>query len=210
MIPATIPIFPLPNAILFPKVLLPLHIFEPRYRVMIEDALAGEGVIGMVLLRPGYEANYEGRPPVYPVGCAGSIVQADRLANGRFNILLRGTTKFRIAGEDVSRAYRLARVETIAEAVDEGEVAAMSEQRQRLLGILRVILERMGSEARFPSDLPDDELVNGFAQNLDLEPLERQALLERPGVLQRCRALADLLEMRAHAVPGGWERKAVH
>src|SRR5512134_2216313 len=91
MIPSKIPIFPLPNVVLFPKVFLPLHIFEPRYRAMVDDALAGDRIIGMVLLRPGYEANYEGRPPVYAVGCAGSITHAERRDDGRFNIVLHGT-----------------------------------------------------------------------------------------------------------------------
>ena len=74
MLPATIPIFPLPNAVLFPNVFMPLHIFEPRYRAMVSDALAGDRIIGMVLLKPGFEADYEGRPPVYPIGCAGVII----------------------------------------------------------------------------------------------------------------------------------------
>ena len=210
MIPPKIPIFPLPNVVLFPKVLLPLHIFEPRYRTMVEDALAADRIIGMVLLRPGFEANYEGRPPVYPVGCAGTITHAERLEDGRFNIVLRGTEKFRIAGEDVSRDYRLARIEAIAEREDDADVTAMNQQRQRLVGILKTILTRLGSEARFPPDLSDEELVNGFAQNLDLDAIERQALLERPGVLSRCRALADLLEMKAHAAPGGSDGNALH
>ena len=210
MIPSKIPIFPLPNVVLFPKVFLPLRIFEPRYRAMVEDALAGDRVVGMVLLRPGYEANYEGRPPVYAVGCAGDITHSERRDDGRLNIVLRGTEKFRIAGEDVSRAYRLARIEPIAEIDEDAAAAAMVHERQRLLALLKILLARLGSEARFPPDLSDEELVNGFAQNLDLDVLERQALLERPGVLSRCRALADLLEMKAHAVQGGWDGRAVH
>ena len=210
MIPSKIPIFPLPNVVLFPKVFLPLRIFEPRYRAMVEDALAGDRVVGMVLLRPGYEANYEGRPPVYAVGCAGDITHSERRDDGRLNIVLRGTEKFRIAGEDVSRAYRLARIEPIAEIDEDAAAAAMVHERQRLLALLKILLARLGSEARFPPDLSDEELVNGFAQNLDLDVIERQALLERPGVLSRCRALADLLEMKAHAVQGGWDGRAVH
>ena len=175
MIPPTIPIFPLPNAVLFPQVLLPLRIFEPRYRAMVEDALAGERVIGMVLLRPGFEADYEGRPPVYPIGCAGAITHAERLGDGRFNIVLRGTGKFRIVGEDGGLPYRLARIEAVTELASDREGQAMSQQRQRLIEILKSVLQRIGSEARFPPDLTDEELVNGFAQNLELEPLERQA-----------------------------------
>jgi len=78
---------------------LPLHLFEPRYRKMAEDALAGDKVIGMVLLKPGYEADYEGRPPVYPVGCAGLVEQSERLPDGRYNIVLRGQCRFRLGRE---------------------------------------------------------------------------------------------------------------
>ena len=89
MLPGTIPIFPLPNVVLFPNVFLPLHIFEPRYRAMVADALAGDRIIGMVLLQPGYEANYEGRPPVFTIGCGGVITHADPLDDGRYNIVDR-------------------------------------------------------------------------------------------------------------------------
>ncbi len=90
MLPPTIPLFPLPNVVLFPNVYLPLHIFEPRYREMVSDALDGDRIIGMVLLRPGWEGDYEGRPAVYPVGCAGLISHAERLSDGRYNIVLQG------------------------------------------------------------------------------------------------------------------------
>src|SRR5215203_6967938 len=115
MLPATIPIFPLPNVVLFPNVFLPLHIFEPRYREMVADALDGDRLIGMVLLRPGWEGDYEGRPPVFPVGCAGVITHAERLADGRFNIVLRGMEKFRITREEGDKLYRLAHVESVPE-----------------------------------------------------------------------------------------------
>ena len=83
MLPPSIPLFPLPNVVLFPNVFLPLHIFEPRYRTMVSDALEGDRIIGMVLLRSGYEADYEGRPPVYEVGCAGVITHSQPLAPSR-------------------------------------------------------------------------------------------------------------------------------
>ena len=82
MLPPTIPLFPLPNVVLFPGVFLPLHIFEERYRALTRDALAGDRIIGMALLRPGFEGDYAGRPPIYPVGCAGVISHSDRLPDG--------------------------------------------------------------------------------------------------------------------------------
>src|SRR5574341_719860 len=96
MVPSTIPLFPLPNVVLFPNVFLPLHIFEPRYRQMVHQALAGDRLIGMVLLKPGYEGDYEATPAVYKVGCAGTITHVERLADGRFNIVLKGVSKFRV------------------------------------------------------------------------------------------------------------------
>src|SRR5262245_26804387 len=100
MLPPSIPIFPLPSVVLFPNVFLPLHIFEPRYRQMVNDALSGDRVIGMVLLKPGYEAEYDGKPPVYHIGCSGLITHVERLEDGRFNLILRGLGKFTIIGEE--------------------------------------------------------------------------------------------------------------
>src|SRR3982751_2832896 len=132
LLPAFIPIFPLPNVVLFPNVFLPLHIFEPRYRAMVADALKGDRIIGMTLLRPGYEARYDGRPPVYATGCAGLITHSDRRPTGRYDIVLRGREKSRILAEDDSQPYRLAQIEAVPEsmpATDRDEIRA---HRQRL------------------------------------------------------------------------------
>jgi uncharacterized protein len=209
MLPPTIPIFPLPNTVLFPNVFLPLHIFEPRYRSMLSDALEGDRIIGMVLLQPGFEANYEGRPPVYDIGCAGVVTHAERLEDGRFNIVLRGIQKFRITGEDESRAYRLAHVQPLLEQPTAEEAEALRKQRTRLEALLAAAVERAGSGPRFPPAIPDEDLVNALAQYLQLEPLERQALLERDGCLSRCRGLIELLEMKVHA-PRGWDKRSMH
>ncbi len=196
MLPETIPIFPLPNAVLFPNVFLPLHIFEPRYRTMVKDVLEGDRIVGMVLLQPGFEAHYEGRPAVYPVGCAGVITHIERRPDGRFDIVLRGIEKFRITGEDESKPYRLAHVQPIDETIAEADRTAVQRHRQRLEALLAVAAERAGAGPRFPPAVPDEDLVNALAQYLALEPIERQALLERNGVLARCRALIELLEIK--------------
>ena len=88
-------LFPLPNLVLFPHVMQPLHVFEPRYRQMTADALAGDRLIALVLLRPGWEADYEGRPPVFPVACLGHVVADKQLPDGRYNLLLRGLSRLR-------------------------------------------------------------------------------------------------------------------
>jgi hypothetical protein len=188
-LPATIPIFPLPDAVLFPKVSLPLHIFEPRYRAMVADALKGDRIIGMVLLRPGYEADYEGRPPIHPIGCAGVIADVQELPDGRFNIVLDGLVKFRVTDEDRTRSYRLARVSVLPESPNDEERAALRKERQRLESLLP------GAD-RPPREIPDDVVVNTLAQYMDIEPIERQELLELDGPLARSKALIELLETR--------------
>src|SRR5207249_1670234 len=158
-----IPLFPLPNVVLFPNVFLPLHIFEPRYRQMVADALAGDRIIGMVLLRPGYEANYEGRPPIYDIGCAGVITHSQPLSDGRYDIVLRGMEKFSVTSENHSHAYRIGNIESISEAVPPDEVQPLRHQRQRLEAVLAAAIERVRSEPRFPPSVPDEDLVNALA-----------------------------------------------
>jgi hypothetical protein len=189
-LPAVIPIFPLEDAMLFPNASRPLHIFEPRYRAMVADALKGDRIIGMVTLRPGYEANYEGRPPIFPIGCAGLISDVEELPDGRFNIVLRGLTKFRVASEDGSRPYRLASVSAIPEAIDDAGKTTIRAQRQRL----EELLAKSGSDTRIPPEIADQEVIDALAQYLPLEPPERQALLELDGALSRAKALIGVFE----------------
>src|SRR5882672_11065909 len=207
MLPPSIPLFPLPNVVLFPNVFLPLHIFEARYREMVADALAGDRIIGMVLLRPGYQADYEGRPAVYEVGCAGVITHSQPLPDGRFDIVLRGIEKFRVSSEDQSRPYRVGHVQPIPETTTPDEAQPLRYQRQRLEAVLAAAIERIHAEPKFPPSVPDEDLVNALAQYLELDILEHQALLECDGVLARCRVLIDLLEIKVHAPRGGWSGK---
>ena len=194
MLPSEIPLFPLPNVVLFPAAFLPLHIFEHRYRAMVADALKGDRIIGMVLLRAGYEAEYDGRPPIYPIGCAGVITDVEELPDGRYVIVLRGLVKFRVTSEDQTRPYRLARVEAMPEMPNDEQRAALRRQRPRLTALLAEV-GSPGSEPPSPA-LPDEDLVNGVAQHLELDPIERQDLLERNGPLSRSQALIDLLEAK--------------
>ena len=187
-LPDVIPVFPLPDVMLFPNVSRPLHIFEPRYRAMVADALEGDGLIGMVTLEPGYEAEYEGRPPIFPIGCAGRITEVEELPDGRYLIVLRGLVKFRVLDEDRSLPYRLARVEALPELVDDSELTALGELR----GALEAILAAARNGAPAPPALPDEDLVNGIAQYARMDPGERQRLLEAPGPLARAEALVEL------------------
>jgi Lon protease-like protein len=200
MLPSLLPIFPLPTVVLFPNVFLPLHIFEPRYRQMVSEALTGDRLIGMVLLQPGYEADYERAPAVYEVGCAGLITHVERLTDGRFNIVLRGLERFRIIGEEnltTSVPYRRALIAPMAESEAQREAAALRAARQRLEAILAPFLGGTLAERGLPAVMPDEDLINALAQYLELEPIEKQALLERDGPVARCQSLVELLEMKA-------------
>ncbi len=199
MIPPVIPIFPLPSVVLFPNVLLPLHIFEARYRQMLADALAGDRVIGMVLLQSAGESARADHPHVYPVGCAGVITHVEPLTDGRSNIVLRGVTKFRIRSEDGSKPYRLAEVEPIVETVSPSDRERLFAIRNRLEEVVLAAVQRGKRERQFPPDIPDEDLVNALSQYLELEPLERQALLESDGVVTRAKRLLELLEMKVLA-----------
>lgn len=206
MLPPTLPIFPLPNVVLFPGVFLPLHIFEPRYRAMVSDALEGDRLIGMVLLRPGWEGDYDGRPPVYPIGCAGVISHHERLPDGRYNIVLRGLEKFRVLGEDSSKSYRIAQIHPMLETVPAADRDEIRSARRRLESLLVPQPTGRGAESKLPPAMSDEDLVNTLAQYMELEPLEKQALLEREGLLARCRSLIELLEMKMIVSRGEWGR----
>jgi Lon protease-like protein len=210
MLPATIPIFPLPNAVLFPNVFMPLHIFEARYRAMVSDALAGDRIIGMVLLKAGFERDYEGRPPIFPVGCAGVITHSEPLPDGRFNIVLKGLEKFRITAEDSTRTYRLATIDALPEQMTDPERTELRRLRQRVEALLAAAVEREGGDPKFPPAVADEDLVNALAQYTGLEPIERQALLERSSVLERCRGLIELIEMKTIGRGATWKGRAVH
>src|SRR5262245_7550066 len=142
--PVRVALFPLSSVVLFPRVRTPLHIFEPRYRQMAEHALAGERWIGMVTVPPEHVRGLAGDPPVYPIGCAGLISQAQRLPDGRFHIMLDGAFRFRILEEvprSGERLYRVARVERLADTYDDADRERVRALRGRVLELVRSLLE---------------------------------------------------------------------
>jgi len=187
-----VPLFPLPNVVLFPDAYLPLHIFEHRYRTMVHHALDGDRQIGMVVLRDGWQTASLSAPPIYATGCAGAIVHHERLKDGRFNIVLRGTRKFRIRSEERTRAYRQAEVEWMDEALSPARQQQLARLRPRIEALLLPAI--LGGDARVPPTLTDEELVNGISQYLDIDVVEKLALLEKPDPLARGEALVTRLE----------------
>jgi len=198
-LPPTLPLFPLQDVMLFPGVTRPLHIFEPRYRELVIDALDGDRLIGIVLLRPGYEADYEGNPPIFSVGCVGEIVDAEELPDGRWIIRLRGMEKFRVVEEDYSRLYRLADVEHISERLSKDDLVALTSRGQLLVEAFKSIVPNSQGP---PSDLSDGDMVNGLAQYLVMDPLDRQNLLEASGPADRAEALLELFDNGRARPPG--------
>jgi Lon protease-like protein len=198
-------LFPLPNVVLFPQVLLPLHIFEQRYRHMTADALAGDRLIGMVLLQPGWEGDYEGKPALAPVGCLGRITAEQELDDGRYNLLLRGLRRFRIVEElKHDRLYRIARVELLQDIGPPTAVPA-DELRRRLAQLASRWFQNLGAGTEqlaqlVASDLPLGVLGDVLAFALPLGMELKQELLAELAVERRvCRLLSHL---EAADVPG--------
>ena len=199
-LPAVIPIFPLEDATLFPNASYPLHIFEPRYRAMIADALKGNRIIGMVSLQPGHEADYEGRPPIFPIGCAGLITEFEELPDGRYNIVLGGLAKFRVTSEDHSRPYRLAAVQALPEPLDAKKTAVLKLQRDRLSDLIDALGDRLGI-GQIPPGEPDEQLVDELSQFLPMPRGQRQRLLEREDPSSRAVVIVGLLESFLKTAP---------
>src|SRR5262245_48898822 len=144
-----LPVFPLPTLVLFPHTVVPLHIFEPRYRAMVEDALQGDRLIAMALLKPGWEKDYEGAPPVHDVVGVGQILHDERTEDGRFNILLEGIARARIEELIPPDPYRRARVRVLSEPA---APATPAFERVRL-GLLAVYASLTGPGKRAPARL---------------------------------------------------------
>jgi uncharacterized protein len=201
-----VPIFPLPDVVLFPATLLPLHIFEARYRAMVTDCLARDKRLAVVGLRPGYEAVYHGKPPVFEVAGAGEIIRWARLATGRFNILLRGDCRIRIEREmPADTLYRMAAATPLADhGAEQPEVgdlaAALREQCRRLLAAIGRPASDM--EQALDTGTPPGVLSDQVAAALLREPAERQALLEELDVRRRLERLGARLHELLRDVGG--------
>jgi Lon protease-like protein len=199
-----VPIFPLPGAILFPRSQLPLHIFEPRYREMVRDAIDGGGRIGMI--QP-LRLDDDNQAPLYAMGCIGEIVGIEELDDGRFNIVLLGVNRFRYLRDlEVDAAYRCAEVEI--DASDDREPPPLSlgeraevEREARRLGDAMSLAVDWDAVGR----LDDEMLVNAIAQAAPFDVGAKQALLEQPTLAGRADLLVQLMQFHRAAVTGGME-----
>jgi Lon protease-like protein len=199
-------LFPLPNLVLFPHIVQPLHIFEPRYRQLLGDSLADDRQFAMALLRPGWENDYHKRPPLFPAVCLGRVHQEEMLLDGRYNLLLQGRRRARILEEvPTDRLYRTARVRWIEDVPVEGP-GTERELMQRLDRVLMRWLSRQEAGARLKqllqSEPPLGSLCDMLAYALPLSLEEKQEMLDEPRVEERTRHLLAFLEDQlAHLEP---------
>jgi Lon protease-like protein len=193
-----LPLFPLASPALFPFCSAPLHVFEPRYRALTADALAGERRIGMATVRPEALADMPGDPPLFAIGCAGFIAEHQRLADGRYLMRLQATARFRILREPPrpgDRLYRVAEVELLGEAAGDGALAAT--QRAAVMDELRAIVARERAAGSLELSLleaqDDARFACEVAQALRLPGPEKQALLEAATAAERLDRIAQTL-----------------
>jgi Lon protease-like protein len=197
-LPDLLPVFPLTGALLLPGERLPLNVFEPRYLNMVEDALGARRLIGMVQPLEPESGIVSPTARLYPVGCAGRIVNFSETGDGRFLITLAGVARFDIAAEAEGRnGYRRMQVAFARFAGDLSGAAAGEVDRARLLEALRAYLKikKIGADWKAIEGSEDGALVNALAMTCPFDPGEKQALLEAPGVAERGRTLIAMLEM---------------
>jgi Lon protease-like protein len=187
-------VFPLPGALLFPDMHLPLHIFEPRYRAMVSDAMARDRRIGMIQPRPCAEAESD-HPPLFDMGCVGRIAEVEALDDGRYNLILQGVALFRVARElEVTTPFRQVEAELLP-AAERDPVLALG-RRAALELESRRFAEAQGYAVDWNavSRLDDEALVNGIAQIAPFDVAAKQALLESPSLDERADLIVQLMQ----------------
>jgi Lon protease-like protein len=198
-----VPLFPLAGALLFPRAQLPLHIFEPRYRAMVKDALEADRLIAMVQPRDEAEP-----PALFAIGCLGKIVGSEEMDDGRYNIVLEGIGRVRIAREaDVTTPYRQADADRSEFVRDDAEADPLGiAQRAELERESRLYAEALGYAVDWQSvaRLDDEMLVNGIAQIVPLDIGSKQALLEAADIAERADLLVQFMQFQ-RMLPGGAE-----
>lgn len=198
-------LFPVPGLVMFPHVMQTLHVFEERYRAMMEDAVAGDELIAMATLEPGWETDYAGRPPLSEHACLGRILTHHRFPDGRFNLMLLGVRRVRLVGEvDPPQAFRQAHVEIIAERGPRDAEPA----RQRLLTALRAglpeaILNSEQMSEVLSRDLPLKVLTDLLGFALPLDETVKRSLLGNPDAASRAETLVKSLTATAASKASG-------
>jgi Lon protease-like protein len=200
-------LFPLPGVVLFPHAVLPLHIFEERYKAMTEDALASDRLVTIVMLRPEAEWKGKGSPRYEEYGCVGRILKYERLADGRFNFLLLGLCRVRLTREVPSASlYRASEFQTVDDLACEGE--ALEAQKADLVRLFREFLEPQGGvdpelEEIISSPMPAGVLADILSHALPIAVEMKQGLLAERQVELRLDELCGWLRGAARVMSGG-------
>jgi Lon protease-like protein len=199
-IPGIIPIFPLPNLVFYPRTYLPLHIFEPRYQEMVRDAAATHRMIGMVLLKDGWETDYEGAPAIFPTGCVGRMISVQPLPDGRSNIMLQGLRRFEVQQEVGAESYRQAHIQLQNLQHPDSELPPdlRAELRKMVGNFFRFSPDGAALSEMLKQPLRDDVLVQNLSFALEFTPVEKQFLLESETLVQQTRRLLDLLQFKLY------------
>ncbi|NUO82742.1 LON peptidase substrate-binding domain-containing protein [candidate division KSB1 bacterium] len=193
----TLPIFPLPNVVFFPKIILPLHVFEPRYKQMVREVLQKERNIGMILLQDGWQNNYFGSPSVHKIGCMGRIETYEKLPEGRFNILLNGVRRFEILRFVQDEPYRIAVVRLLEEAPfileNHQQLRAREDLMDKFMTYLQQVLGMELNDEKFDRSASLETIVNQVAAVLDIPVETKQELLELSSMDKRLTKVNDIL-----------------
>jgi Lon protease-like protein len=193
-----VPIFPLPGAVLFPGVLLPLHIFELRYRTLVREALSGERMLGLALLKPGWEADYHGSPPYFPLGCLARFEEVEWLPNDCYNLKVLGLSRVRFGRMVREYPYRAAAVSLLPEEpLSEDDPLTQLEHRALLDAHTRLIRSVAPPGSELPEIDPSvgfEPLVNTACMAFHGDVQLKLELLEMDSVLERSRRVRGLIE----------------
>ncbi len=214
-----VPVFPLPDTVLFPGTQLPLHVFELRYRTMVREALSGERLIALALLKAGWEQDYHGSPEFHPLGCLARFEDVVWLPNDCYDLRVKGLVRVRFKSVVREFPYRSVRVEPLPQHPHAEDDPLVEMDRSDLATSFQRMLEAHGvppASAPIHSDMGYETLVNTICTTIDLRPVERLEMLALDSVIERGRRVRDLLERRlerAHPAPPplrlpGWKPPA--
>lgn len=199
-----VPVFPLPSLVLIPDVVAPLLIYEDRYRQMVAEALEGDRLVAMALLKPGWETQYAGSPPFHESVCVGSIVSHEKLADGRYKLLLYGLFRAQVVEETQAAPYRRVRVRVLPDEVEGASGRDVAERLHRVLAMLPGRRGRVGrirmvaTQVRGQGGGPG-RIADAAAEAADLEPEDRYRILAESDVLRRLDLLIQILDRKARS-----------
>jgi uncharacterized protein len=197
-----VPVFPLPGLVLFPHALIPLHVFELRYRTLVREALSGERLIALALLKPGWERDYHGSPEFHPIGCLARFEEVEWLPNDCYDLRVLGVARVRFDRVEREFPYRACHVSLVPEAPLGDDDPLVQVEKRALLDACARLTEPPGPGGIEGAEQGTYErLVNHACTVLPIEPLDKLALLENDSVIERGRLVREWVERRLRGLP---------